>query len=179
MKKPLHFKDEGLILKKSSLRERDRSVVIFTRNHGKKTLIAFGVRSLTSKRISHLETGAVVRFSWREDKNFLILEETELLFAHSRIKESGDLLDAMYAVLYLIYRLMPDSEPDEAVYKLTLQCLKDIYKGDATHETLQKFMKRLLIKSGFVTEEDAQKVSFSPVQFMENLIGMSLERYSL
>ena len=171
MKKQLHFTDEGLVLKKSSLRDNDRRVVLLTRNFGKKTLTAFGVRKITSRRLSHLETGSVIRLSWREDGDFAVLEETELRFAHSRIKESKDLLTLMYDLLYIVHRLLPDSEPAPAVYALTLKYLKKIYTQGLSHDEFGDYVSKLLVLEGFASHEEVKKRSFDPFKFTESLLN--------
>ncbi|MFS8160245.1 MAG: recombination protein O N-terminal domain-containing protein, partial [Candidatus Roizmanbacteria bacterium] len=60
----ISFSDEAVVLKKTKLQESTSSLVLFSKNHGKMRVSAYGVRTLTSRRLSHLETGNFIKFSY-------------------------------------------------------------------------------------------------------------------
>ena len=59
-------KDEGIVLAKKNLLNGNRLVILFTKAHGKIVLTGYGVRKLTSRRLSHLETGNYIRISFHK-----------------------------------------------------------------------------------------------------------------
>ncbi|MGH7246436.1 MAG: DNA repair protein RecO, partial [Candidatus Levyibacteriota bacterium] len=50
-----HFKVEGIIIKRRNMGEADRVLTILTKDQGKMTIKAKGVRKIASKRASHIE----------------------------------------------------------------------------------------------------------------------------
>lgn len=171
MKSISHQTDQALVLRKTVVKDNHQRVTFFTRSHGLLVLTSFGSKKITSKRLSHLETGNVVQLAWRVEGDFAIVNETELLFAHSKIKEDPRKLDAMYKVLFILMRLLPEGVAEEDVYARVLAFLKDIYAHDVTTHMVRSFITDVLLTLGFVDESTTQQASFDPVEHVEGLIG--------
>lgn len=176
MSRQTYFRDEGLILKKTQLKDAHQLISIFTRNHGRLVLTAYGTKKLTSRRLSHLETGNVIAFSWREKGEFLTLQETELKYAHSKIKDDPVGLNVMYDILALIQKIVPEQEPQEKLYSDVLAFFRRMHKGDNSHNAHTAFMTQVLIQGGYVSEEEAGRPTFNPLEFVEDLIGQKIRK---
>lgn len=171
MKSISHQTDQALVLRKTVVKDNHQRVTFFTRTHGVLVVTSFGSKKITSKRLSHLETGNVVQLAWRVEGDFAILSETELLFAHSKIKEDSRKLDAMYKVLFILMRLLPEGVAEEEVYNRVLIFLKEIYAHDVTSQLVHSFVTDILLILGFVDESTTQQASFDPIEHVEGLIG--------
>ncbi len=58
-----HTSFEGVVIKKTNFSEADKIVTIFTRDHGKITVLAKGLRRLSSKRSGSLDLFSLVKGS--------------------------------------------------------------------------------------------------------------------
>ena len=80
MKSLRHGKDRGIVLKKTRLPNQNVSLTIFSEQSGKIFIFAYGIRKITSRRLSHLESGNYISFSFRIQDDRKYLSETELIF---------------------------------------------------------------------------------------------------
>lgn len=173
-KKTTHFIDEGLVLRKNSYKDTHQLVTFFTQTHGKIVLSGYGTKKLTSKRLSHLETGNVIRLSWYEDGEYGILQETDLLYAHSRIKEDVHKLDNLYLILFILHKLLPEKLPEVEVYRRTLALLKKLHSESVHAEDTERFLKEVLVQLGYVNDEHINDSHFDSMSFIEGLLGRKL-----
>src|SRR3989339_208638 len=71
------FTSSGIILRLKSLGEADRFVTIYTRDRGKITCIAKGLRSIKSRRNPHVELLNLLRFQhWKSAHHYYLTECT-------------------------------------------------------------------------------------------------------
>lgn len=174
-RKLTHFSDEGLVLKKNALKDSHQAVTLLTKEHGKLVLTAFGTKKLTSRRLSHLETGNVVRLSWHENGDFSTLQETDLLYAHSRIKEDAGKLDNLYLVLFVLNKLLPEKVPEENVYDKTLRFLKRMHSEEVVVSDVEDFLQHVLMQLGFLDDSQLADPHFDVMGFVEGLIGRKIK----
>lgn len=116
---PLH-ESESIILKTYPLKESDRIVVFFSRDHGKLRGVANGVGKLKSRFGASLEPMAVSRvtFFQKENRELVRIQSTELI--DSPMKVLVDYDRAMVAAHFadLVDRFMPDHDVEDAVFRL-------------------------------------------------------------
>jgi DNA repair protein RecO (recombination protein O) len=116
---PLH-ESESIILKTYPLKESDRIVVFFSRDHGKIRGVANGVGKLKSRFGASLEPMALSRvtFFQKETRELVRIQSTELI--DSPLKVLVDYDRAMVAAHFadLVDRFMPDHDVQDAVFRL-------------------------------------------------------------
>lgn len=175
-----YSKDEGIVLAKKNLLKGNRLIVIFTQQHGKIVLTAYGVRKLTSRRISHLETGNYVRLAFYKKNTYYYLSETDLIYAYSKIKKSGKKLSLLFFFLTILAKILPENQSEQELFAITIAVLKDMNNNsDFNIHTLIPYVTACLQKSGFVNEEQVKNPSFDPIAFVEELIGKKMTLYNL
>ena len=69
------YKATAIILKRTNFSEADRLITIFTKKHGKLTLIAKGIRKLTSRKKGHLELFTLAQLQIAKTKSIDIITE--------------------------------------------------------------------------------------------------------
>lgn len=171
-----HFSDEAIVLRKTIQKDSNLSITLLTKQHGKCIVTAFGTRRILSKRLSHLETGNVIKCSWRENGEFKTLQETDLLYAHSGIKESSTKLDVLYTLLFIIFKIAPENEPAVGMYNSLLSTLRDLQKKEFTRNDLNAHVTAILIHEGYISKEESQQAAFEPIEYVENLMGRKLDK---
>ncbi|MFQ5452454.1 MAG: DNA repair protein RecO [Candidatus Paceibacterota bacterium] len=171
------LKGKGLIIKKTLFPGNLARVSIFTKEHGKVTAFAFGTKKLTSKRVSHLEVGNVITYSYRIKGDSKTLAETELEYAHSNIKSSRTRLSQMFDAFFVLNSLLPEEEADVTAYNMTLDFLKKLHNSRADPKDLQDFFIRLLLHMGYIDEKTAQSHHFDPAAFIEKLTDKKMKSF--
>lgn len=173
-------KDEGIVLAKKNLLKGNRLIVIFTQNHGKISLTAYGIRKLTSRRLSHLETGNYVRLSFYKKNTYYYLSETDLIYAYSKIKKSGKKLSLLFFFLTILSKILPENQSEQELFDIAIETLKAMNNhNDFNMHALIPYITACLQKSGFVNDEQTKNPSFNPIAFIEDLIGKKMTIFNL
>ncbi len=149
----LHKKSEAIVLKKKNLPGQDVIITLFTHTEGKITAVAKGVKKITSRRSPHLQTGNLLHVMLNERKDRYYLQETNLLSGFSAIKTNRDKIVIQYTIFYLLDRILPDRQPEPAVYELTKKFIVDLAKTPIfSKEMVRDYLLRFLKVLGYEKE---------------------------
>lgn len=171
-----YFKDEGIVLAKKNLLKDDKLITLFSRKRGKITLIGKGIRKITSRRLSHLETGNFIKFSFFQKNEFAYLHDTELILSYSKIRESSFKIYNLYLILFFLKELLPENEKEPLIFNKTLKILEKLNnKNDLKFTNLiYDYLKEILIIEGFINIKEASKKDFNPIGFLEKLLNQKI-----
>lgn len=170
-----YFKDEGIVLTKRNLLKDDKSITIFSKKRGKITLIGKGIRKITSRRLSHLETGNFIKFSFFQKNDFSYLHDTELILSFAKIRESSFKIYNLYLILFFLKELLPENEKEPLIFTKTLKILEKLNdKDDFEFSQLYDYLKEILIIEGFIDKNAASKKDFNPIIYLERLINQKI-----
>lgn len=139
-------KTVGIILRKRVLKDADISLAIFTQAHGKISVMAKGVRHLTSRRAGHLQTGSYVTCIIRQSTSGKYLQQSTLISALYEIKKDPFKLEAFMRSLFLLDRLLPEELVETELYFLYQIFIKHLSGSDGlvATEQLTRFTSQLL-----------------------------------
>lgn len=120
MKKAFH--DEGIVIRKRPVREKDEVVVIFCKNLGKKAFVSYGSRDPKSKKSGILELFNTIYFSAREQKGRMaVIEQVKMLKsrAYALFEDNKDLNEyyRASALLNLLNKSIDDEQKAEGLYQ--------------------------------------------------------------
>ena len=119
---------EGLILKRSNFGEADRVLTVLTDRYGKISVIAKGVRRITSRRAGNVELLNRVKLHLFKAKNYN-LNEAQSLETFPTIKNNLTLSTTAFHVIELVNRLTPEEQKNPRLYSLTLATLQILEKN--------------------------------------------------
>ncbi|MBI2600045.1 DNA repair protein RecO [Candidatus Daviesbacteria bacterium] len=117
------FKTEGIILKRRNFGEADRILTVFTKHRGKISVLAKGVRRVTSRRAGNVELLNRVSVYLYPGKNFLILTEATSLDTYQKLKEDLTLSTYAYHIIELINKLTAENQENSLLYSDLLEVL--------------------------------------------------------
>jgi DNA repair protein RecO len=140
---------EGIILKRFDLGESDRVLTVFTKQMGKISILAKGVKRIVSKKAGSVEIGNKCTFLLIEGKNFFILQEVKLIDPYDGMKASLGVLKYGYHVIELTEALLPEHEPHEDIYRLVSQILH-LLDVQPRKLYVRAFEVKLLTKLGYL-----------------------------
>lgn len=163
--------DEGFILKRKNFGEADRLLTIFTKENGKVTALAKGVRKITSRRGALLEPFNLIKFSTVQSYSMKILTEVEL---KSSFEEKRKDLEDYKRIIITCELLDSLCAEDLRLDKVYSNLLNYAY-GLEEYNSLFNFKTDLLVNLGywnenqkFVTEEDSYR-------YVESIIERKLK----
>lgn len=149
------FKTEGIVLKRRDFGEADRILVVFTLHKGKISVIAKGVRRITSKRAPNVELLNRVQMFLYPGKNFFTLTEAVAVDTYQRLKEDLTLSTYAFHILELINRLTVEEQENRILYELSVQVLERLCKNPR-QILVRAFEAKVLTNLGFASFESGE-----------------------
>ncbi len=110
------FKTEGVILKRKDFGEADRILTVFTKKFGKISILARGVRKITSRRAGNVELLNRVMMFLHQGKNFFILTEAQSINTFENLKNNLTLSTYSYHLLELTAKLTAENQENPVLY---------------------------------------------------------------
>ena len=149
---PKHYSSLGIILATRSFSEADRLIVVYSRNYGKVTLIAKGVRKPKSKKGRNIEVFNVIKLAAARGRSLDILTEVELINAHTKIRDDLKKTSIAYYFLEVIGRITQDEEENMKLYDTLADYLVRIEKTTKLKKLKNDFIYDVLVLVGFWPE---------------------------
>ena len=138
---------EGLILRRVNFGEADRVLTVLTDRYGKISVIARGVRKITSRRAGNIEVLNRVKLHLFKGKSYT-LTEAESIETFQAIKDNLTLSTYAFHILELIHRLVPEEQRNPYIYALVLETL-ELLRSSPRQIFIRAFEVKLLQRLGF------------------------------
>jgi DNA repair protein RecO (recombination protein O) len=153
------YKIEGIVLSRLSMGEADRSLVVFTREFGKRRFLARGIRKTTSKRASYLEPFCHFQAVIHPGHSREIMAEVSSIQTFPLLRTRLERLSLAYVALELVDRLTAENQELWPVFHQLKEILAffnntQIDRRQAA-EKLEQFKHFLLFELGFTSNEQA------------------------
>lgn len=148
------YRVEGIVIKRTDFSEADRILTIFTKDRGKVSALAKGVKRITSRKGGHVELLNHSLFFIAEGKSLDIITEAETIDPFNNIK--GDLEKAGfgYYMAEFINEFLQEGQISYSLFRLFLMALSFLNDVDAGRESLlvRAFEIKALGELGFAPE---------------------------
>lgn len=163
----MYIRTEGVILKRRNFGEADRIVTIYTKDNGKVSALAKGVRRPRSKKAGHLELGNWCKVFIAKGKNLDLLTEVEFKKAFGIQDFTEQKANRIYHILELVDCLTPEHQKNLDVFILLVQFLKKCADEEDFSLLSSVFKVKLMAALGFFS---AKGITTSTTQkFLESL----------
>ena len=143
-----YHKYTGIIINRHVLKEADRFLTIYTKEEGKISVYARGIRSVKSKRLGQLDLFSHIKFELFEKNDRRTLTSVELLDGHHASKTTLANISRLFQIGELIDVLTVEHDPHTEVYDLLVTALANLSRFE-TSEYLLRFKKKLLDLLGY------------------------------
>lgn len=124
-----NYKAEGVVLKRTNFSEKDKLITVFTRNLGKITLIAKGIRNIQSKKAPHLELFTHVSMYIAMGKSLDIVTEAYTIEVYPHLRKNLEKVAYAYSITEIIDRLCAERQEHRNIYELLVRTLDKIDKS--------------------------------------------------
>lgn len=142
------IKVEGIILKRRNFGEADRVLTVFSYQKGKISVLAKGVRRITSRRGGNVELLNRSVMYLHPAKSFLILTEAAVLDTYHKLKE--DLVLSAYAfhIIELVDKLIAENQENKVLYEDLVSVLQRLSRNPR-QILIRAFEVKILSGQGF------------------------------
>lgn len=143
------YSSEGFILGRRNFGEADRIITIFTKDFGKISLMAKGVRKLTSRKRGGIEIFNKIKFSGVKGKSLDILTEVSVLESYDITRSDLRRVSVGYYFCELIGKTTRDNEKHEELFNILNEYFKKLEVSGNLKELRLNFIKDMLVELGF------------------------------
>lgn len=160
------FKTQAIVLKRLNFGEADKFITFYSRDYGRLTTLAKGVRRIKSRRASHLEIFNQVDIFVVTGKAFYILREAQAINSFSFLKTKLPRVIHAYKIVEVVDKFCPENQKNKTLFNLLLEGLENLNNPRVNEfkPLVEDFINRLLCQLGFLTAE-------------KKLSGFTLEKY--
>ena len=120
----MYFKTEGLVLRETEYKDADKLLTVLTKDRGKLTLRARGVRSRSSRLKSGCQLLAYSEFTVFENKNTMLIDEAVPLALFLPLRED---IEKLSLASYFAQVAEVLSQEDDPLSELLSLCLNAFY----------------------------------------------------
>lgn len=144
------FKTEGIILKRKDFGEADRILTVFTKRFGKVSVLARGVRKITSRRAGNVELLNRTMMFLHQGKNFYILTEAESIDTYEKLKSDLTLSTYAYHLIELTDKLTAENQENPILYEHLIAVLEKLSQNPR-QIFIRGFEVKILSNLGFLS----------------------------
>ncbi len=170
------YKVEGIVLKRKNFGEADRVLTILSKDFGKISVKAPGVRRIKSRRGPHIELLNLSQFTlYSSSKVFMpIVTEAQTLEDFSEVKSDLHKIGVAYYICELINGLCADNQENRQIFFNLKSTFGELAKTLDALSLVKKFEKDLLTGLGFWSEAKLLQTQDSQI-VMERLLERKLK----
>ncbi len=145
------FSSEGIILKRVDFGEADRLITIFTKNKGKITSLAKGIRRIKSRRSGNVDLLNKAKLFFAESRSLPILTEAESIETYKDLKKDLKKVGHAYYLTELVDQFFHDQQESYRTYELLSEALGllDKLPLDKVENIVHAFEVKILSFAGF------------------------------
>lgn len=130
--------------------EADRILTVFTLQKGKISVLAKGVRRITSRRAGNVELLNRVSMYLHQAKTFLILTEATSLDTYQKLKEDLTLSTYAFHIIELVDKLTAENQENRILYEHLVNVLQRLSRNPR-QILVRAFEAKILSNLGFVS----------------------------
>ena len=143
------YSDEGIVLARRNFGEADRILSIYSKNHGRISAIAKGIRRPSSKKRGHLEIFSHINFQIAEGRSVGLLTEVETLDSFESLKKDLKKVSLAYFFMEVVGKITHEHERSNNLFDLILNYLKRLEKETSLKSLKYSFIEDILVLTGF------------------------------
>jgi DNA repair protein RecO (recombination protein O) len=146
---------QAIVLKRKNIRETDKIVTLFSKQHGKITAIVKGIRKIHSKKAPHLEIFNHVNVFLVSARNLDIITEAQTIETYVHTRKNIEKIAYAYKMVEQIDRLCPERVPFYRLFYLIINTLHIIDSNDPgdVNKLVDKFTLALLQELGYLSNK--------------------------
>ncbi len=143
------FSSEGMILGRKNYGEADRMLSIYSKNMGRISMIAKGVRKPKSRKRGHIEIFSYIKYQVVTAKGMFIMTEAEVIDDFASIRLSLKKISLAYYFIEVLAKITHEGQANDDLFYLLLNFFKELKSTHNLKNLRIKFIHELLVLLGF------------------------------
>lgn len=143
------FSTKGIVLKRVNVGETDRIINILTRENGKMTCVAKGVRKITSTKRAFLEPGNLINGYFVKTKSLPLLTQATLIDDCSQMNQTLASFRRLSQLLEIFEKLFVEQELSVDLFLKTVKLRKMMVLNKATSDYTRRILSEIITELGF------------------------------
>ena len=143
------YSDEAIVLARRNFSEADRILSVFSKGHGRITLIAKGVRRPSSRKRGHIEVFNRIKFQAEKGRGMGMMTEAEIIDSFESIRKDLKRVALAYYFMEVIGRTIHEEEKNMELYDLLLKYLENLKEEKKLYSLRKNFVYQVLTIQGF------------------------------
>lgn len=132
--------------------EADRILVLYTKNYGRVSFIAKGVRRPKSRKRGHIEVFNHLRLQASAGHGLDLMTEAEVIDDFKNIRQSLKKVSLAYYIVEVVGKITHESEPNPELFDYLLNTLSKLETAKKLKDLRLKFVSDLLVIMGYWPE---------------------------
>jgi DNA repair protein RecO (recombination protein O) len=147
---------EGIIIKRSNVGEANKVLTFYSKERGKVSLLAKGIRKLQSKRAGSLELfNQVQLMAVLGNGNLDVITEVSVINTFTSWKKHIGRINIAYQLSEVVDKITPENEPHLQIYNTLLNAFMKIDElGENWKVVLDHWLLSILIDLGYWSKDD-------------------------
>lgn len=147
--KPKSYTSEAVVLNKKNLGEADKIITVFSKDFGKLSLVAKGIRKPKSRKRGHLEIFSLIKFQGIRGKNLDIITEVEVINDYKSIRQNLKKITLAYYFCEVVIKITNEGESNLGMFNLISGSIKRLSLENNFKLQRLNFIHNLLVLTGF------------------------------
>lgn len=143
------YSSEGIVLSRKNYGEADRILIVISKDFGKVSLLAKGIRRIKSKKRGHLEIFSKIKFSAVNGHGMDIMTEAETINDFSGVRINLNKISLAYYFCEVVNKIIHEDQQQVLVYRLLSLALVELEQTTRLKQLRMKFIYDLLTKMGY------------------------------
>lgn len=141
------YNTKAVVLKSLKYKDSDKIFTLFTKEHGKVSAIARGVRKISSRRSGNLDTLNLVSVNiHKDDRGFKNIEEVKTLESFKNLKKDFGKSMKAYYIIELVHRATEEDGQFSDIFNLLVKSLKALEKNGYSGDLFVSYFEMNLMK---------------------------------
>jgi DNA repair protein RecO (recombination protein O) len=164
----------AIVLKRRNYSDADRFVTLFTLEQGKISVLAKGVRKMTSRKRPALEPASLIRISITGTTTSVpLVTQAQLIQSFPELKSNLSKLTQACQILEIIDILTAEEQAHPQIFNQSVYLLKQLCRPGNHKELIVDSVKYFLDELGFGQPEVATEAALK--QHIEDIVNKSLK----
>ena len=129
--------------------EADRILSVYTRDHGRVSLMAKGIRRPKSRKRGHVEIFSLLKFSANTGHGIDLMTEAEIIDDFVEIRKNLSKVSLAYYFMEVVGKITHEHEKNPELYNLILVSLNKLKNGSGFKKLRHEFIQNLLTIMGY------------------------------
>ena len=165
------FGSNAVVLSAKSYSEADKIITVFSKDFGKLTLMAKGVKRLKSRKRGSLEVFSNIKFFAHKGRGMPVVTEVEIIDNFVDLRKDLKKVSVAYFFAEVVARTTRDEEEHAEIYVLLVNYLKRLEVGSSLKTLRTEFSLEIAEILGFIPK--GQFVP-NPDEMLESIIERKL-----